>query len=217
VKADSLAERRLRGWIVVLGLSVVLFAAACIPRDDAHAQGPGIACLSVALDQCLAIAEAASKALPAQSTVTYTEVGPRFCDSTLCSDPLVPGDELTAIAQLADGPPRLVTVAAADTGFVATDVAEAGLIELKPSSRRAGGFGPFPFALQHCGLGSPIDFDGSFWDPVGTIDMEAPEASNAIDGTLVLTSSEGAHFSTATGFELDLVRHVGSKSYPGCA
>jgi len=51
----------------------------------------------------------------------------------------------------------------------------------------------------------------------GGFDIQTPGAINAIDGILLLTSSDGAHSSTATGFELDLVRHVGSKSYPGCA
>jgi hypothetical protein len=66
------------------------------------------------------------------------------------------------------------------------------------------------FALAHCGIDSPIDFDGSFWDPAGWIDLDAVAASNASDGTLVLTSPDSAHFSTDSGFELDLVRHPGS-------
>ena len=112
--------------------------------------------------------------------------------------------------------PQVVTVDATADGFKATDAGEAGLMELDPSSAPASGSGPVPFALDHCGIGSPIDFDGSFWDPAGWIDLDAVAAGNASDGALVLTSRDTAHFSTGTGFELDLVRHPGSKYFPGC-
>jgi hypothetical protein len=178
-------------------------------------QGPTIGCLGVQRDQCRLLADVAVDALPGHPPVTYTEVGPPSCAAAPCPDSLLPGDRLDVTVQFAGEAPQVVTVDATGDGFKATDAGEAGLSELAPSSAHATGQGPGRFVLGHCGIGSPIDFDGSFWDPSGWIDLDAA-ASNASAGTLVLTSRDTAHFSTGTGFELDLVRHPGSKYFPGC-
>ena len=44
--------------------------------------------------------------------------------------------------------------------------------------------GARPFSLGHCGLWSGIDSGGSWWDPVGPVDGDHPDAINAADGTL---------------------------------
>jgi hypothetical protein len=170
----------------------------------------------VRLDQCRLLADVAVDALPGHPPVTYTVVGPPPCAAAPCPDSLLPGDRLDVTVQFVGEAPQVVTVDAAADGFKATDAGEAGLSELSPSSAPAFGPGPDRFALGHCWIDSPIDFDGSFWDPAGWIDLDAVAASNASDGTLVLTSPDSAHFSTDSGFELDLVRHPGSKYFPGC-
>lgn len=81
------------------------------------------------------------------------------------------------------------------------------------------------FALEHCGLGSPFDFDGSLWDPVagrdldgGPIDSdeEIGELINQTEGEVLLLGSGQVQFRTPAGSIILLTRHVGAKSYFLC-
>lgn len=81
------------------------------------------------------------------------------------------------------------------------------------------------FQLEHCGLGSPFDFDGSLWDPVagrdvggGPIDSdeEIGELINATEGEVLLLGSGQVQFRTRAGSIILLTRHVGAKSYFLC-
>ena len=197
-----------------LSVALVAFLSGC---ELTTPQGPAVGCSGVRLDQCQLVADVALGALTGHPPVTSIVVGPPPCAAAPCPESLAPGDRLDVTIQFVGAVPTLVTVAATADGFRAVDAGEAGLIELSPSSGPAsGGLDARPFALGHCGVGSPIDFDGSFWDPAGWIDVKAG-AFDALDGTLVLTTPNTAHFSTAAGFELDLVRHPGPKSFASCA
>lgn len=83
-----------------------------------------------------------------------------------------------------------------------------------------------PFALGHCGLSSPFDFDGSLWDPIagrdaqgGPIDTqdEIGELINQTEGEVLLLPSGQAQFRTPLASIILLTRHVGAKSYFLCA
>ena len=72
----------------------------------------------------------------------------------------------------------------------------------------------YAYDMPHCGINSPIDVDGSFWDAVGV-----PPTSVDFDGhpgTFRLTSATDATFTTSDGRVLRLVRRVGAKEFPGC-
>jgi hypothetical protein len=71
-------------------------------------------------------------------------------------------------------------------------------------------------SLGHCGLMSPIDVDGSLWDPVGFVDGDDPAYLNASPGTLSLLGPALARFVADTGFIVGLARRVGPKSYSLC-
>jgi hypothetical protein len=71
-------------------------------------------------------------------------------------------------------------------------------------------------SLGHCGLHSPIDFDTSLWDPIGSVDGDAPEAINATDGLIRLVDPVAAEFVADSGFIVRLSRHVGPRSLPAC-
>jgi len=101
-----------------------------------------------------------------------------------------------------------------------------GLAFLAPSELPGGdGFMPSSgrgapvaqLSLGHCGLFSPIDFDGSFWDPIGAVDGDAPEAINSASGTIRLLTPVDAEFRAPSGFTLRLRRHQGAKTFQGCA
>lgn len=84
---------------------------------------------------------------------------------------------------------------------------------------------PYPFTLGHCGVGSPIDFDGSLWDVLGAQDgndHQVPEEQlgdlvNASSGTMTLVGAENALFRTTSSVVVGLKRHGGAKNYPACA
>ena len=72
----------------------------------------------------------------------------------------------------------------------------------------------YGYAMPHCGIRSPIDVDGSFWDSV-----DAPATSVDFDGrpgSFRLTSPTEATFTASDGTLLRLVRHLGPKEFGFC-
>jgi hypothetical protein len=94
---------------------------------------------------------------------------------------------------------------------------------LQPVSAPIASGTAYRFRLGHCGLLSPIDVDGSFWDPVegvsalgAPIELESdPEMINATGGTLAVFSDE-MRFHTDGGSIVRFTRHDGAKEFPGC-
>ena len=82
---------------------------------------------------------------------------------------------------------------------------------------------PYTFNLGHCGLGSPVDVDRSFWDPIDGVtpngqplDLETDnEMINATAGVIVVIDDE-ARFRTASGSVVRFARHAGDKEFPAC-
>jgi hypothetical protein len=83
---------------------------------------------------------------------------------------------------------------------------------------------PQNFQLGHCGLGSPIDFDGSLWDPVAGDDgAQGPltqdqmgELINATAVVLTLADATRAQMVTPLGARILLERHLGPRPYHLC-
>ncbi len=81
----------------------------------------------------------------------------------------------------------------------------------------------FRFALGHCGVLSPVDLDGSFWEAIeGTSAAGAPiglatdaEMTNQTAGTVAVIGNQ-ARFRTDRGTLVRLERHDGAKEFPGC-
>ena len=107
--------------------------------------------------------------------------------------------------------------------FVDGRPGESGGIILDPISTSIEPAIAYRFSLGHCGLFSPIDVDGSFWDPVegrtatgARLDLDGdPEMIKATAGFFVVIGDE-ARFRTETGTVLELRRHDGQKEFPGC-
>jgi hypothetical protein len=85
-----------------------------------------------------------------------------------------------------------------------------------PSSARVAGGGPFPFEVGHCGLSHVIDFDGSYWVPVGQVDGDHPTIINAEAGSMRLIAPSLAEFRGDSGFTAQLARFPGPKHFWGC-
>jgi len=73
----------------------------------------------------------------------------------------------------------------------------------------------YRYDMPHCGLFSPIDIDGSFWDPInvgGDLTRFDGQA-----GTFILVDRDHATFTTSEErHTVTLVRHEGPKQYPFC-
>jgi len=89
-------------------------------------------------------------------------------------------------------------------------------ITLLPISPRGAVVGvEYTYDMPHCGINSPIDVDGSFWDAVGV-----PPTSVEFDGqpgTFRLVSTTEANFTASNGQVLRLVRRAGAKEFRLCA
>lgn len=78
--------------------------------------------------------------------------------------------------------------------------------------------------LGHCGLISPIDMDGSLWDPIGGHDGaggpltedQLGELINATPVVVVLTDPNTAVLQTPLGAVITLTRHDGPRDYFLC-
>ena len=73
----------------------------------------------------------------------------------------------------------------------------------------------YGYTLGHCGVDSPIDVDGSFWDPV--VEPSGSAFFNATSGLFRLATHSDAVFTASDGELLALTRHVGAKEFPLCA
>lgn len=81
-----------------------------------------------------------------------------------------------------------------------------------------------PFEFGHCGILSPIDVDGSLWQPVSGADGEGGpigdedtgELVNATAGELILSAADTAEFVSASGLSVRFERAPGAVDYFLC-
>ncbi|MBA2382376.1 MAG: hypothetical protein H0V73_09730 [Chloroflexi bacterium] len=91
-----------------------------------------------------------------------------------------------------------------------------GTVTLFPVSPKGAVVGVgYGYDMPHCGINSPIDIDGSFWDAIG-------EPSTSVDfdgatGLFQLVSPSEARFLPPTGRALRLARHSGAKEFGICS
>jgi hypothetical protein len=94
-------------------------------------------------------------------------------------------------------------------------IARGGTFTLLPISPTGATVGTaYGYDMPHCGINSPIDVDGSFWDAIGV-------AADSVEfdghpGTFRLTSPDEALFTGSDGPVLSLIRHTGAKAFRGC-
>lgn len=83
---------------------------------------------------------------------------------------------------------------------------------------------PRQFQLGHCGLGSPIDFDGSLWNPVAGHDgrggalteEQVGELINPTEVTLILLAPDLAELHTPLRAVITIARLEGGRAYSLC-
>ena len=80
------------------------------------------------------------------------------------------------------------------------------------------------FPLGHCGLATPMDIDGSLWDPVSgqgpnggpLTDDHIGELINATPTAIVLIDQNTMQMTTPLGALITLTRHDGPRHYFLC-
>jgi hypothetical protein len=179
-----------------------------------------IACYSLGPDDCRRVAEGTVATLsPAtrNARIVYLQVGPfgclagERCPTTLAARP--EGDVTTEFAGV---PAAGFHVKAAPDGTLEIEPQEIFGIVLEPTTPKAVLSGAQPFTLGHCGLWSGIDLGGSWWDPVGPIDSDHPDAINSAEGTIAFADPDHATFTSKAGLIVQLQRRDGPKHLPFC-
>jgi hypothetical protein len=206
---------------LLLLVATLVAAAACDPNPSASpatgepAAAPQfiLGCLSIEAAECAFVAQKALVLIPAGRPDPFAiEIelfgcgGPAPCAKTLAARQ----GQLTI--EIADGgEPIQVGLAGTPEApqFQVAAPAWSGLIQ--PTSKRAGGPGPFPFEVGHCGLTWQVDFDGSFWVPVGQLDGDAAVVINQERGQIRLLAPNLAEYRNANRFIAQLARFPGPK------
>ena len=213
---------------VALGLLALIVAAGCSPTDPSAAPSvepneptPAqvLGCLSIGAAECQFVAEQVVARLPDERGAPFAIVIQLYGCPNDGPCPMTLGvREGKVTVEYADGgEPIEVTVAGPPQAprFGDAPMAWSGLID--PSSPRVAGQGPFPFELGHCGLTWQVDFDGSFWVPIGQVDGDSSGVINSERGRMVLLGPNLAQYRGETGFTAQLARFPGPKHVWLCA
>jgi hypothetical protein len=210
--------------VLILTLLAVMAAACSSAAGESPAatagEGPTIpiACLGLEEPDCTRAFEAAVDELAPDDEVIYAEVGPFSCPNEAgCPNTLPSRPVGQVVFERSNDAPVLVSVSPAADGTMATSPGDFFGIAVAPSST-AGQLAtdPIPYSLGHCGLMSGVDVDGSWWDPVGFVDIDDPDAINSANGTFAPSDPNHATFTSDGGFSVSVVRRVGQKYLPGC-
>ena len=175
------------------------------------------ACITLDAADCARARDLTATALTnADPTARYVQVGPFGCLTDPCPTTLADRPEGDVTIEFDGGTGINVHLIVAPDGSFEAVRSEPMGVSVPPSSRAGMAAGPQAYTLGHCGVLSGIDADGSWWDPVGPVDFDSPDAINAAEGVLTLTDPTHAIFVSSSGFTLQLVRHDGPKLLPMC-
>lgn len=209
--------------------AALLALAACNPSvtpaptptpPEAGPANIAVACGNIELGECRFVAARIVDALPEgrknpfsiQITLSRCELGP--CPRSLgarTGQVLVEypngGD---AILGRVEGPPAAPEITFDPEPPPYSD-------PITPSSARVAGPGPLEFEVGHCGLRHVVDFDGSFWVPVGEFDVESGQALNNQErGVMTLLGANVAEYRGTANFVVRLARFPGTKRFFLC-
>jgi hypothetical protein len=208
---------------IALSLGIAACGPTPNPSPEASTVPPAaelaLACWTVSDEECRAIFQAALARQPVgRPPAVAARVMAYGCESGPCAPGVLARGQGQVLIEYAGGA-GLVSwelTLGGGGGLAFSPATETAGIAAQPQSRRAAA--PVSdLSLDHCGLYSPIDFDGSFWNPLGPVDGDAPEAINAAPGTIRLVGPQEAQFRAPSGFTVRLRRHPGAKAFQGCA
>ena len=212
--------RRVFALSVLAAIAAGCSAIAGATPDPSEAEGPGVpmACFGLQQPDCARAFEAAVLTLDPGAQVVYAEVGPFGCPNEAgCPNSLAARPSGQVVFEIANGDPVAIAVRAAADDTLTAGPGESFTVAVSPTSVAGQLTGePIPYALGHCGVNSGIDVDGSWWDPVGFVDIDHGDSINAASGTFAPIDSNHATFTSDGGFSVTVVRRVGDKHLPMC-
>lgn len=216
---------------LLVAVALLLLVAACssdngpsavaTPDDGTILNGAVVGCGSIDGTTCRLVAERVLTQVPAQRGSPFAiEVMLWGCpDGGLgCPKNLAARDGRVVVEYADGGEPIEYSLNGPADAPQLLPVAEAfwsGLIQAR--SERVVGPGPFQFELGHCGLSWQVDFDRSFWLPIGSYDADASAFINADPGLIRLLGPNRAQFAGSDGFSVQLARFPGPKHVYLCA
>jgi len=175
------------------------------------------ACIGLGADDCRRVVAQVATIVPPGSAVTYIQVGPFGCAAGEgCAPSLAERPQGDITLEAGVGALSYHVTVSGGGAELTIDRQDAFGVLVGPQSQPPVTAGARPVALGHCGLWSGIDAGGSWWDPVGAVDGEHPDAINAADGTLTILDPDHATFTSRGGLTVQLVRHAGDKYLPLC-
>jgi hypothetical protein len=193
------------------------------PTDLPAGPPPGPAAFADAPTGCLGLdrgscdqVKAAVAGLVGDRPALYVEIGPFGCAlAAPCPRTLEARPTGDVLVETADGAPPLGATVGWDGTKLEVAVAQSAPIILPPQSGPVPG-GQVAVELGHCGLFTGIDLDGAWWDPVGFVDIDHPDAFNAAKAVIAATDADHAALRTAGGLAVQLVRRAGPKALRPC-
>jgi hypothetical protein len=120
-------------------------------------------------------------------------------------------------------PPPLLALPANLSGIPGPAAITSEVAPVTPDSELAVGRSS-NFTLGHCGLASPVDIDGSLWNPVGYRTVSGAPMTEAQEGELInatsvavtLVNEDTLEIDTDSGLTVELSRHDGPRRYVLC-
>jgi hypothetical protein len=194
------------------------------PSASASAASSGVdlgsvptACIGLGADDCRRVVAEVGGIVPAGTAARYVQVGPFGCaDGQPCPTSLAARQQGDITIEAGAGALSYHVTAGADGPQLTFAQQDAFGVLVGPSTQPPVSAGARPYSLGHCGLWSGIDADGSWWDPVGPVDADHPDAINAAEGTLNVLDPDRATFTSKGGLTVHLVRRDGEKYLPLC-
>jgi hypothetical protein len=201
-------------------LAAALVVGGCGPTADATPAEPAavvvVGCIGIPAIPCQGIADVVGAALPpGRGRPASLQLWADGCADRACPPGTFAG---RATAEWADGgPPVLIQFQGPPASLQLDPVEDAhwsGVIQ--PKSARVLPGAVVPFTLGHCGLLHVVDFDGSFWVPVGQLDLEEPANINSSEGQMQLVGPNRALFASGGRVIATLARFPGPKQFWLC-
>jgi hypothetical protein len=221
------SRRRRRSMAGALAAACLLGVAACsstqpsgspVPPQVEGLPDPVLGCLSIEQHECDVVAARVRAELPPEGDAPFTiQVQLHECPNGAPCPHTLAARQGWATIDYADGrEPTIFAVAGTPNAptFKNLRMRWAGVAE--PRSPRVAGAGPFPFEIGHCGLTWQVDFDGSFWVPVGQVDGDAWPIINNDTGQMRLLGPNLAEYRSESRFVARLARFPGPKHFLGC-
>lgn len=219
----------MRGLALRIALLLVVAGCTTAPTEAWPSLGPeaqeplgrpqAIGCTDIEAGECVVVATRIVAMLPKERGTPFSvQIRLGDCaDHAPCPRSLAVRRGTVTIEYRDVGEPISLTVAGPPQAPVTEALDSTWSGPVQPASARVNGPGPFVFEVGHCGLTHVVDFDGSFWVPVGEVDGSGNALINSELGTMRLTGFNLAEYRGTADFSVTLARWPGPKRFFLCA